>query len=144
MPQTIVADTGFWVALFDPADAYHADAQDIAEDILDQRLIIPWPCLYETLNTKFVKRRTSLAAFERRVARPNFVRLDDSPYREQALLALFEQLRQFERRSLTDLVICQILEDPSIRVDVLVTSDRADFGAFRGLRGLELFLLAAR
>ena len=57
MAKNLLLDTGFWYALYEVRDSHHEDAQILA-DLLDlHNLVLPWPCLYETLNTRFVKRR---------------------------------------------------------------------------------------
>ena len=50
----LLVDTGFFFALRDARDQYHASAEE-KKHLLDTReVILPWPVLYETLNTRFV------------------------------------------------------------------------------------------
>ncbi len=56
MAKYVLLDTGFWYAFYDARDIYHKEATDLVEYVMFHRLIIPWPCLYENLNTRFVRR----------------------------------------------------------------------------------------
>ena len=56
MPKNVVADTGYWFALFKQDDDHHDRALEIEKDIEHLNILIPWPTLYETINTKFVKK----------------------------------------------------------------------------------------
>ena len=51
-----LVDTGIWIAMFDPNDKYHERSKLISESFDKFHLILPWPTLYETLRTKFVKK----------------------------------------------------------------------------------------
>jgi predicted nucleic acid-binding protein len=82
-------DTGFWFALFDGHDQYHVQALAKEELLHELNLIIPWPCLYETLNTRFVKNPISVHAFERLLQRPNIDLANDTKYREAAYSETF-------------------------------------------------------
>lgn len=137
VPKTAVVDTGFWFALFDRRDQYHAQARTKAELLNSLNLILPWPCLYETLNTRFVKNQLTVEAFERLVKRPNVIFADDTKYREAA----FNQIaRPANKRviSLVDIVIRYILEDVNIRTDCLLTFNQRDFVDVCHARQIEL------
>jgi predicted nucleic acid-binding protein len=63
--ENALADTGLWYAIFDRRDQYHSEAQEKAEALEPFQIVLPWPTLYETLRTKFVRNRTALGQFER-------------------------------------------------------------------------------
>ena len=65
MAKGIVADTCFWYALFNERDEHHANALQIEEDIVNFDILIPWPTLYETINTRFIKKEKNRQAFKR-------------------------------------------------------------------------------
>lgn len=51
----LLVDTGFFFALHTKSDPYHADADSKKNLFGTSQIILPWPVLYETLNTKFVR-----------------------------------------------------------------------------------------
>ncbi len=124
VPKTVVVDTGFWLALFDKRDQHHPQALDNEDRLRSLRVVLPWPCLYETLKTRFVRNPMWVRQFESFIKRADI--LDDAKYRQAA----YDQiLREVERRpiSLVDRVIRSILEDVSVRTDLLMTFNRRDF-----------------
>ena len=83
-PEAVLVDSGFFFALFDPRDPWHTQAKSKAEWIEAFRVIVPWPILYETVNTRLARRPDPVARFERILRRPDTELLDDSPYRLDA------------------------------------------------------------
>ncbi len=123
-------DTGFWFAMFDPRDQYYSEIQEKADLLETARILLPWPTLYETLRTKFVKNGKALNRFELFLKRPNIGYLDDIPYREAALELSFDaSLRKEPSRplSMVDCLIRLIIEDANIKVDYLATFNESDF-----------------
>lgn len=49
-PYRLLVDSGFFFALFNERDRYHADAVEKREWLEILSLVIPWPVLYETIN----------------------------------------------------------------------------------------------
>lgn len=45
--MTILADSGYWIALFDRGDRYHQRAVEVARNLTEQ-LLVTWPVLAET------------------------------------------------------------------------------------------------
>lgn len=128
MNKAILTDTGFWLGLIDPTDQFHSYAMNIADLIEGNRIIFPWPCLYETISTHLTRRRKRLLLLEEIISKPNIIYLEDSEYKMEALNQVF----QFNRSvgftySLTDSVIREILKDINVRVDYLVTFNERDF-----------------
>jgi predicted nucleic acid-binding protein len=138
MAKYVLLDTGFWYAFYDARDTYHKEATDLVEYIMFHRLIIPWPCLYENLNTRFVRRVEWLKSFRGLIRRPNVEILNDEPYREHALASVLEAEARWLNHSLVDEVIREILRDESIRLEAVVTFNRSDFADLCEKRRIEI------
>ena len=63
MAKRVIIDSGFWYALYDTRDQYSQVVRPFAEQLKFYRLVIPWPSLYETLNTRFIRHPTWLNRF---------------------------------------------------------------------------------
>jgi len=136
VPKTVFVDTGFWLALFDKRDQHHPQALANENRLRSLRVALPWPCLYETLKTRFVRNPIWVRQFESFVKRADM--LDDAKYRQAA----YDQiLREVERRpiSLVDRVIRSILEDVSTKIDVLLTFNHRDFADICRTNQIELW-----
>jgi predicted nucleic acid-binding protein len=121
-------DTGFWIALFDKRDAEH-NSVGKKEDVIDRyTLIVPWPILYETLRTRFVRRPNWVAQLETRLKRPKVVFVDDRDYCEEALASTVEYSMRLRRPiSMVDMLCRLLIADPKIRIDYLLTVNPKDF-----------------
>lgn len=127
MPSVLV-DTGLWIALFDPRDSHHQSALEVAERLETMAIVIAWPVLYETLNTRFVRRPHIIRQFEQVLKRPGSVLLDDAAYREEALDLVFDaSLHRSRPLSLADCVLRLMLADTALRFDYLATFNVGDF-----------------
>lgn len=137
VPHRLMVDTGYWYAICDATDPSHNAAVTRFEAFEGHRLILPWPCLYETLRTRFVKKPGAMQRFAAISGRRNVERLDDLPYRDAALE---QTLRTARRRpmSLVDMVMRLMLEDINVRVTGLLTFNRKDFHDVCRARGLEM------
>lgn len=126
--RTVLVDTGFWYALYDPTDQYYAQATSKADLLESMNVLIPWPCLYETFNTRFAKNKIAVRSFEELLRQTHVVLMQDEPYREAALEAAVSMALVGSRNiSLVDMVIRQILEDVNVRKHGLLTFDPGDF-----------------
>lgn len=126
--QYVLVDTGLWYALFDRHDAYHNEAMGKTEKLNALHIVLPWPTLYETLRTKFVRSAVALDQFERFLKRPNVNFLNDSLFRRAAMeLSLESSLRQRRPLSMVDCLIRLMLEDVNIRINYLATLNLRDF-----------------
>ncbi|MCX6316878.1 MAG: PIN domain-containing protein [Bacteroidetes bacterium] len=126
MKLKIVIDTGFWIALFDPAkDPKNSlEAERIADEIEDEELIIPFPTLYEFLNSR-LSRREAKIQLERLLSRPNVIKLPDTKYKELALENFFLKSKSFYSDiSLADEVIKLMLADKSLKIDYIAAFDQ--------------------
>jgi predicted nucleic acid-binding protein len=136
--SAICVDSGFLLGLYDERDQCHARANELFLAYFNNtvnRLLVPWPVLYETISTRMVRRKKDLALFERDwrmlAGRRQLILLDDGPYRQAAIEECFYEVRGRRRGlrplSLTDRVIRSILGETRVRVDVLITFNAADF-----------------
>ena len=85
MAKRFVADSCFWFALFEPRDQYHRAATSLQEQLTVHDLIVPWPTLYEALNTRLVRRPDRLARFKAIIERPSTSIVEDRSYRTDSL-----------------------------------------------------------
>ena len=126
--KNVVIDTGFWYALFDSSDEHHKQALDIYEQIKENNIIIPFPTLYETINTAFSKQSQWMQEFQEIIIQPNITKLFDEQYRDDALrITYFSSIMQNRNLSLVDVIIRLILDDPTVKIDYLVTFNVGDF-----------------
>ena len=132
-----MVDTSYWYAICDRRDTHHDDAANRFAAFENHGIILPWPCLYETLDTSFVENPRAMHRFETISRRPNVELLDDARYREHA----YEQtIRTAGKRpiSLVDMVMRLMLDDVDVRVDGLLTFNPKDFHDVCRKRGLEM------
>ena len=123
--QGLLVDTGFFIAMYDERDSHHAEAQD-KQKLLDvYAIILPWPVLYETINTRFSRRRGIMARFDAIIRSSNTVLLNDSPYRAEAYRTVVRNVRR--PLSLVDAVLRAIIEDTNVAVAAMLTFNRRDF-----------------
>jgi predicted nucleic acid-binding protein len=124
--KTILIDTGFWYAFCDVRDGYHEQAERKGALLETSMVLFPWPCLYETFNTRFAKNTLAVHRFERLLRQPHITLLSDLPYRDAALEA---GMRAVVSRSmaLVDMVIRFILDDVNVRKHGLLTFNHGDF-----------------
>ena len=141
--NTLLVDSGFFFALLDPGDQYYKQASD-KQDWLDLfSIVIPWPILYETVNTRLVRRFTrrpgTIARFESIIHAPETEFLDDGPYRLEAYEDTLAQAKaQRHAMSLVDSVLCAILDDTNVRIDAMLTFNFRDFRHICNLHRVEL------
>ena len=122
----LLVDTGYFIALHDERDEHNATAKR-HESLLELHpVVLPWPVLYETINTRFAKRPDVLRQIDVIVAKENTLLLDDSPYRQNA----YRQVLQISPKrplSLVDAVLRAIIEDVNVRISTLLTFNEKDF-----------------
>lgn len=122
----LLVDTGYFIALHDERDEHNATAKR-HERLLELRpVVLPWPVLYETINTRFAKRPAVLTRIDAIVAKETTVLLDDSQYREAAYRQV---LRNSHKRSLSlvDAVLRAVIEDVNVQISTLLTFNEGDF-----------------
>lgn len=121
----ILIDTCFWIALYNPDK--HADKTDEVDTIIDlidgHEIIIPFPSLYEFLNSKFSRKNDALN-FQKRISRPDYLKLDDSEFKDLALESFFEKaVNEFNDVSLVDEIMKNIMSSKNYKIDYLISFD---------------------
>ena len=138
MPYTVLADSCYWLGLIDPTDQHHDTAIAIAELIRGQQIILPWPCLYETISTRQARHRERLLKLQILLTNPHVILFNDSNYQQNALDEVFAFNRLGFTYSLTDSVIREILKDVNINVNYLATFNNKDFEDVCQIRQIEI------
>ncbi len=125
----ILVDSCFWIALYSPEEAErHQRALKIIDDMENNEVIIPWPTLYEFVNTRLARRKENLYAFEQFLLKPNVKKISDEEYKKLALQNVFELNKtRHSSISLIDEVIRQMILDGNLKIDFLITFNRIDF-----------------
>ncbi|MCL5878743.1 MAG: hypothetical protein M1428_02945 [Deltaproteobacteria bacterium] len=143
MPPIVLTDSCFWIGLVDPADQYHEDSVQIFELFLSTKgykIVFPWPCLYETISTRLVRRREQTFKFENWIKELEIELFDDSMYKKGALKEVFNSLRSYGYTfSLTDGVIREVLKDINVKIDYMITFNRRDFSDICAKRQIRIF-----
>lgn len=137
---TALVDTGFWIALLNERDRHHEDALKKSEILRNLTYILPWPTLYETLNTRLARRPNLVKKFVSGfLKRPNARIWDDGPYREAALeKTLSDEVTKRLHLSLVDNVLREIIADRNVRLSCLFTFNVGDFADVCKRRNLEM------
>ncbi len=136
MPKSVLIDSCIW---FDLLEAKEETVKFY--DTLNREsavFIVPYPSLYEVLNTRLVKRRHKLFVFETVLASPQIRIFDDVPYRDQARREVFDKARWGFDYSFVDCVFREILNDRDNRIDYLATINVKDFLDVCTLRNTEI------
>ncbi len=131
-------DSGFLFALYSDRDQrdYRERAQEYFKHFANQanKFVLPWPVMFEAINTRVASYRPGLEAFARTLRRfrdsQQLVKLDDSPYRDRALNECLTQFARDARGRALSLVDCMlrlVLADAKLRVDGLITLDVRHF-----------------
>ena len=123
--NNILIDSGFWYALFNERDEHYKTANKLFGYLDKGMIIIPFPSLYETINTRFSKRIDHMIKFEKIIERQNVVLLDDSSYKNSALKNTFAYSFKSKNISLVDMIIRLIILDQNI--NYLLTFNKKDF-----------------
>jgi predicted nucleic acid-binding protein len=99
--RRVCADTGFLIALYGERGPQHDHASAWFEQLFARpghQLLLPWPALYEAINTRLVRDPRQLEVMERdwtllrRNGRLDY--LNDERYREDALAEVFTEIRR--------------------------------------------------
>lgn len=128
MKSIVLTDSCYWLGLVDKSDQHHKTSVAIAELIKDKQIIIPWPCMFESVSTRLVRNRQRTKWFEEAICKPEVSLFDDEKYRKIALFQVFEKSKICGTSySLTDSVVREILKDKEAAVKYLVTYNERDF-----------------
>ena len=124
--KNFIADSCFWIALFDATDQFHKNAVDIKEKILleEQSILLPWPSLFEILNNRFMTEKSiHWREFFKKGFKNNFILVDDGKYQDSALNSVLGQ----KDLSLVDKVVNLMMEDIDLKIKALITFNVRDF-----------------
>jgi predicted nucleic acid-binding protein len=136
---TLLADADFWYAFFDGREGQHDSASTRGQIIAQAKIAVPWPILYEVINTRFIKDPGRVNRFDLLLKDRRTVLIDDVPYRNQALHATIrESQNRLRTISLVDMVIRFILDDPNVRIDAILTFNQSDFADVCRKRRIEM------
>ena len=138
-PGRVLVDSGFFIALFNERDQHHASARRLEGWLDSMSIVLPWPILYETVNTRLARRPQDMAKFAAIVRLPETLLLDDAPYREDSFAAVFAQNLARGPLSLVDAVLCNIIEDVNVPISAMLTFNDRDFLAICHENNVELF-----
>jgi predicted nucleic acid-binding protein len=133
--QHVLIDTGFLFGFLSPKDQHHEESKEIYERIVKFHWLVPWPILYEVMNSRIVKRPDALRSLKALLLSPGVHRINDDPYRRVALDDCF---RENGTASLVDRVLIGIIRDPNVKVDAVVTFNRRDFEKAARERHIEM------
>jgi len=124
--ETVLVDSGFWIALLDPTDEHHAEARSKKIHLDKVQVVCPWPTLYEVVCTQLVKNPVAVSRYEQLLNGTNIELFSDVPYREKALKQVFRAATK-RPMALVDIILRLIIEDARVRIDGLLTFNRKDF-----------------
>ena len=127
MTGGLLADSGFFIALYEPRDVNHAAAQGKGEWLDLMPIVLPWPILYETLNTRFARKPAVMARLDAVVMHPDTQLLDDSSYRQDAYRSAIAMGRRGRPLSLVDAVLRFVIDDTNVALAAVLTFNLADF-----------------
>jgi predicted nucleic acid-binding protein len=136
--RNICADAGFLIGVYDERDPHHQESVEYFVTLFDaeaNRLLIPWPVLYEALSTRMARNVKGLRAMERDWKRLQTLSqlelIPDDPFREGVIEECFEELnkpqRHYRTLSAADRVVRKMLSDINLRVQGLITYNPQDF-----------------
>ena len=138
--MNICVDTGFLIGLYSEKDprlrlkAENLFLQHFNNNI-QNKLLVPWPILYEAVGTQMTKNQKRMEALNRDwkflYKQRRLELLDDKPFREKAIDESFNELLQdphhYRGLSLTDRVIRNMLSEPNLKIDYFITFNKGDF-----------------
>ena len=135
--KRIIVDTGVWYACFDKTDENHHCHKKILHVLNSSEIIIPFPTLYETINTRFAKntygQMSGLDGFIRNPQKTYIIA--DDKYKTEALRLVFQKVAKGKGYSLVDMIIRLMIEDVSLG-DISVMT--FNVGDFYGIRNIEI------
>lgn len=129
--KIVLVDSCFWFAYL---GTRNDSLKPIADKIYDRleklecNVIIPFPSLYETINTKLLKDKNKKAAdwfLQQLNTNTRYIRVPDDKYRDAAFTAT--STNRSRGISLVDNILRIMMEDKSVRVDTLITFNTGDF-----------------
>ncbi len=137
--NNILIDTRFWYGFYDRKDNYFNQANELFEYLSLGKILIPYPSLYETINTRFAKNKEGIEAFEKLINKPEVVLIDDNDYKEETLeLTMDMAIRMNKPYSLVDMIIRLMLADQHLKIDYLLSFNPEDFFDICSKKNIEI------
>ena len=137
--SNILIDSCFWYALFDKSDEHYNKAQNLLKYLEFGKIILPYPTLYETLNTRFVKRREWTTIFNEYMHKETTILVGDDKYKEKALFnTMNSSIKSLRPMSLVDMIIRFMLDDVNLNIDAFITFNVGDFVDLCVNKGIKL------
>lgn len=137
--NNIIIDSGFWYALYDPRDPYHKKANELVPYLEMGNILIPFPTLYEVINTRFTRRIQWMSAFNQLLSKGNVLLIEDSDYKAFSLELTFGNALAYKKPiSLVDAIIRAMLDDNTLNIHGLITFNGEDFRDICTRRNIEL------
>jgi len=141
--RSVLTDTGFWIALFEDRKQpqQHELAVQLFELLDNQQVFVPWPVVFETMRTSFVRQRGWVQQFAPILNRPEIRLIDDGDYRQNALDTVIDRAKKGKDvPSLVDALLHEIILDDTYRFDHLFTFNYRDFAEPCRRRKIEIKL----
>lgn len=141
--MNVVVDSCFWFSLLKNRNSdYHNEAVKIYEMLneIGVYFIIPFPSLYETINTRLMKeghREKARWFFTQLISNSHFVMESDALYRDMAFQNTIS--KQNDRGiSFVDNIIRGMLMDKASHIKALLTFNSKDFADLCYMNNIEL------
>lgn len=127
--KRLLVDSCIWYAIWDETDDKHSYCEVIEKTISAHQLIIPYPILYETLNSRFVGNRYKQCEnfFKVLNSTGKVTLVPDEKYRGKALRILNAGSDRYQQYSLVDMIIRLMMEDISLGPLSVYTFNTKDF-----------------
>jgi predicted nucleic acid-binding protein len=136
MAKKVLVDTGFWIALLTKSDRHHQTALVLDDDLAVHHLLIPWPTLFEFVDTRLARNPADAVRLKGVLLREGNELVNDAPYRDQSLQYTLNH--QGHGYSLVDHILRSMMEDPKIRIDGFVGFNHNDFYDVCARRNIEM------
>lgn len=141
--MNVIVDTGFWYSFLGTREQErHMVADKVFRRLeeLEANFLIPFPTLYEAINTKLLKskNRTKANWFLRQLqSNPRFIKVPDDEYKDDAYQLTVSE-NNHRGYSLVDMIIRVMMEDDRLKIDSLLTLNIEDFIDVASRRGISI------
>lgn len=141
--MNVIVDTGFWYSYLGTREQErHMVADKVFRRLeeLEANFLIPFPTLYEAINTKLLKskNRTKANWFLRQLqSNPRFIKVPDDEYKDDAYQLTVSE-NNHRGYSLVDMIIRVMMEDDRLKIDSLLTLNIEDFIDVASRRGISI------
>lgn len=150
--KRVCVDSGFLFAFYHQRDDAHGRAVTLVEEYFETAkniIVLPWPVMYESLNTDFVSNPRQIEEIKRDLMRwrtnQRLEFIDDQKFRDGALEDCLNKAGPISARhrlpSLVDRVLIAMLDDPSLYIKAVMTNDIPAFANVCKRNRKELILL---